>query len=69
MLLDERAERQQGRARWAMGTPALAAAFGDVVAVPTMFVFDREGKTASVFYGAPPDLHDRASKVVTSLIQ
>ncbi|MGZ7073613.1 MAG: hypothetical protein ACXVKL_14320 [Candidatus Angelobacter sp.] len=25
--------------------------------VPTMFLFDKSGKTASVMYGAPPDLH------------
>jgi len=25
-----------------------------------MFVFDRQGKTATVFYGAPEDLHQKA---------
>jgi thiol-disulfide isomerase/thioredoxin len=54
--------------RWALGTPELAVSFGDVVAVPTLFVFDRRGKTASVFYGAPGDLHSAAEKLVDSLL-
>ena len=52
----ELVESAGGAVRWALGTPELASAFGDVVAVPTLFVFDREGKTASTFYGNPPDL-------------
>jgi hypothetical protein len=43
--------------------------FGDVVAVPTMYVFDKSGKTAKVFYGAPPDFHDEAEAVIGKLIQ
>ena len=43
--------------RFAMGTPELARSFGDISAVPTLFLFDRSGKTAGVFYGAPPTLH------------
>jgi thiol-disulfide isomerase/thioredoxin len=43
--------------RWAMGTPEVARAFGDVTALPTLFLFDRGGRTARVFYGAPPGLH------------
>ena len=39
---------------WAMGSTEVARAFGDVSAVPTLFLFDREGRTASVLYGAPP---------------
>ena len=50
--------------RWAMGTPESAQAFGDVVSVPTLFIFDREGKTASIIYGAPPDLHETAEKAI-----
>jgi len=55
--------------RWALGTPELAAAFGDVVAVPTLFVFDRAGRTASVFYGAPDDLHPRVEALVNELLK
>ena len=68
---DEVRQMVQGRTanvRWAMGTPELAARFGDVVAVPTMIVFDASGQTASVFYGAPDDLHDRADALIDSLI-
>jgi len=43
--------------RWAIGTPELARAFGDVTALPTLFMFDGRGRTAGVFYGAPPGLH------------
>ena len=53
---------------WAMATPESARAFGDVVAVPTMFVFGRDGKTARVSYGAPPDLHEQVEKTLESLL-
>jgi thiol-disulfide isomerase/thioredoxin len=42
---------------WTMGTPELGRAFGDVSAVPTLFVFDGQGRNAGAFYGAPPTLH------------
>ncbi|HET9481958.1 MAG TPA: TlpA disulfide reductase family protein, partial [Candidatus Polarisedimenticolia bacterium] len=54
--------------RMAMGTPELAAAFGDLVAVPTLFLFDGEGKLSEVFYGAPDDLHDRIGRAVSNLL-
>jgi thiol-disulfide isomerase/thioredoxin len=53
---------------WAMGTPELARAFGDVSAVPTLFLFDRHGRTAAAFYGAPPSLHAEAEAKLTSLL-
>jgi thiol-disulfide isomerase/thioredoxin len=53
---------------WAMGSPELARAFGDVSAVPTLFLFDREGRTASVLYGAPPTLHADAQARLASLL-
>ena len=56
-----------GQLRWAMATPALAGAFGDVVAVPTMFVFDTTGKVAGQWYGAPPDRHEQAEKILDRL--
>lgn len=52
----------------AMGTPELAAAFGDISAVPTLFVFGPDGKTAGVFYGAPPDLHEKVEKLLEKLL-
>lgn len=51
-----------------MGSPELAATFGDISAVPTLFVFDAEGRTAGVFYGAPPDLHEKVEKLVEKLL-
>jgi thiol-disulfide isomerase/thioredoxin len=48
----------------AMGSPRIALLFGDIVSVPTLFVFDRTGKTAKVFYGAPPDLHEQVANAI-----
>ena len=53
---------------WAITDAATAQAFGDITAVPTMFLFDRSGKTASVMYGAPPDLHQQAEKKLDELV-
>jgi thiol-disulfide isomerase/thioredoxin len=50
----------------AMGTPQVALQFGDVVAVPTLFVFDKTGKVANVFFGAPPDLHEQIGNAITA---
>jgi thiol-disulfide isomerase/thioredoxin len=54
---------------WAITDPATAQAFGDITAVPTLFLFDKSGKTARVMYGAPPDLHQQAEKVLDELIR
>jgi thiol-disulfide isomerase/thioredoxin len=54
---------------WAITDATTAQAFGDITAVPTMFLFDRSGKTARVMYGAPPDLHQQAEKVLDELIK
>lgn len=54
---------------WAISDAPTARAFGDVTAVPTMLVFDRDGKTAHVFYGAPPDLHDEAEKILDAVVK
>jgi thiol-disulfide isomerase/thioredoxin len=50
--------------RWAIADAPTAQAFGDVVAVPTMYVFDATGKMVKALYGAPPDLHEQAEKVI-----
>jgi len=52
--------------RWAVGTPEVARAFGDVSAVPTLLVFDRAGRAAGAFYGAPPRLHEAAEESVAA---
>ncbi len=48
----------------AMGSPQMALLFGDIVSVPTLFLFDRTGRTEKVFYGAPPDLHEQVSRAI-----
>lgn len=55
--------------RWAVTDAPTARAFGDITAVPTMFLFDRSGRTARVLYGAPPDLHEQVTKVLNELIR
>ena len=52
---------------WTMGTPELVRAFGDVSAVPTLLMFDAEGRAAGTFYGAPPGLHAEAEAKLAAL--
>jgi thiol-disulfide isomerase/thioredoxin len=54
---------------WVMGNPDLIRSLGDVSAVPTLLVFDREGKTAATFFGAPPSLHGEAEAKLASLLR
>jgi thiol-disulfide isomerase/thioredoxin len=54
---------------WAIADTPTAAAFGDITSVPTMFVFDRAGRTARVLYGAPPDLHVVAERTLEELVK
>ena len=54
---------------WAITDAPTARAFGDITAVPTLFLFERSGKTARVLYGAPPDLHEQVTKILDALIQ
>lgn len=51
--------------RWAMRSPALLRAFGDVSAVPTLLVYGADGKLAGAHYGATPTLHDDAETTIT----
>lgn len=44
-----------------------ADAFGGVMAVPTLLLFDRSGKPVEVFYGAGEDLAQRVSEAVARL--
>lgn len=54
---------------WAMADAATAHSFGDIAAVPTLFVFDRAGKTARVVYGAPPDLHAQVENSIAPILR
>lgn len=49
----------------AMGSPEVALQFGDILSVPTLFVFDPQGRTVRVLYGAPPDLHEQVGEAIT----
>ena len=54
---------------WALGTPEVLSAFGDIPAVPVLFLFDRAGASAGTYFGAPPDLHERAEANIASLLR
>jgi thiol-disulfide isomerase/thioredoxin len=54
---------------WAITDAATAQSFGDITAVPTLFLFDRAGKTSRILYGAPPDLHDQVEKSLDTLLK
>ncbi len=54
---------------WAIADAPTAQAFGDITSVPTLFLFDRSGKTAKVLYGAPPDLHHQAEQTLDALLK
>jgi thiol-disulfide isomerase/thioredoxin len=55
--------------QWAISDANTARAFGDVVAVPALLLFDRSGKTARALYGAPPDLHEQAQRTLDALVK
>jgi thiol-disulfide isomerase/thioredoxin len=52
---------------WTMTTPEMVRSFGDVGGVPTLLVFDRDGRAAGSFFGAPPALHAEAEVMIASL--
>jgi thiol-disulfide isomerase/thioredoxin len=55
--------------RWGLATPEMARAFGDVSAVPTLFVFGPDGHAEAAFYGAPPGLHAEAEAKLATLLK
>jgi len=55
--------------RWAMRTPDLLRAFGDVSAVPTLLVFDQRGQAAGVYYGSTRELHEEADARLAELMR
>ena len=55
--------------RAAMSSPELARSFGDLSAVPTLFLFDASGTTREIFFGAPPDLHDRLDRALAAVLR
>jgi thiol-disulfide isomerase/thioredoxin len=55
--------------RWVLGTPDFVRAFGDLSAVPTLFLFDGQGRALDTFFGAPPDLHARAGERLAAALE
>ena len=55
--------------RWGMRTPEILKQFGDVSAVPTMFVFDQAGKPVGAFYGSTPDEHKQAEAKIAAILR
>ena len=53
---------------WVMGTPGLVRAFGDVGGLPTLLIFDREGRSAGTLFGAPPGMHAEAEARLARLL-
>lgn len=53
--------------RFAMGQPQVVRAFGDLGAVPTLFLFGPDGRTEAVFFGATPTLHADAGAKLAKL--
>jgi thiol-disulfide isomerase/thioredoxin len=53
---------------WAMGSPEIARAFGDLGGLPTLFLFDGSGRRVETFYGAPPTLHTAAEARIRSIL-
>jgi thiol-disulfide isomerase/thioredoxin len=52
---------------WTMGSPELVRQFGDITAVPTLLLFDAQGRAVESFFGAPPDLHQNVEKALARL--
>lgn len=45
------------------------APFGVINSVPTMLIFNQQGKFDSAFYGAPKDLHEKVGKSLDGLLK
>ncbi|HEY6246581.1 MAG TPA: TlpA disulfide reductase family protein [Pyrinomonadaceae bacterium] len=63
----ERAKQLGVPLNFVMASPELIVPFGTLGSVPRIFVFNREGKTAGIFYGATPDLNEKLGKLIDSL--
>lgn len=52
-----------------MATAEVVQQFGDILSVPTLFVFDRQGRSTEVFYGAPPALHEQIARAIAAALK
>ena len=66
-LLAELASEEGAPSSSVLGSDELVASFGGVLAVPTLMIFGPDGRTEAVFYGAPPDLHERVLSKIEEL--
>jgi cytochrome c biogenesis protein CcmG, thiol:disulfide interchange protein DsbE len=55
--------------QFVLGKEELIKPFGTITSVPTMYVFDQRGQTASIFYGAPEDLHTKVGRLLGALLK
>lgn len=55
--------------QFVLGQEELIKPFGAITSVPTMYVFDQRGQTASIFYGAPEDLHAKVGRLLDTLLK
>jgi thiol-disulfide isomerase/thioredoxin len=63
------ADETEAPLRWAMGSPEVARAFGDVAAMPTLLLFDSAGRQRGSFLGAPPSLHAEVEGAIEPLLR
>ena len=63
----EKAKQLDVPVNYVMASPEFIVPFGTMGSVPRIFVFNREGKTAGIFYGASPDLHEKLGNLINSL--
>lgn len=52
-----------------IGSSEMQKLFGDILSVPTLFVFDRQGRIGEIFYGAPPDLHQQVNRGISAALK
>lgn len=65
--VEEWVERTPGPLQWTFGDAEVRAAFGTVPVVPSLFVFDREGKLAGTFIGASAENHADLERLLNRL--
>ena len=52
-----------------VGDAILMRIVDSLLAVPTLLLFDRAGRSAGAFYGAPPTLHAEAEGKIAPLVE
>lgn len=68
-LIEQRMGPLKLPVQFVLGKEELIKPFGTITSVPTMYVFDQRGQTASIFYGAPEDLHTKVGRLLGTLLK